>query len=239
MNREGISLGWNCSAAQEALLMGLRKNKSDGYNTCPFDMMISNYIGICECIKDDFKHFCDPKYLELRPAPKMTGHIPNQKDDELWVYNTYYNFVFNHESPYHGNLYLNETWSSPHHFVENNFKNFIERYNKRIESFRNYLNGNNFIDFVLVRYNSVPNELENIIKEKNPNLKFKIHTISRFTNNNIGHLYNCTVDGGISYEMDYLEYMGINQNNNPMEIKRYLSDFNDVIGDINENITII
>jgi len=39
--------------------------------------------------------------------------------------------------------------------------------------------------------------------------------------------------------MDYLEYMGINQNNNPMEIKRYLSDFNNLIGDINENITII
>jgi len=122
---------------------------------------------------------------------------------------------------------------------ENDFKNFIERYSKRIESFRNYLNGNNFIDFVLVRYNSVPYELENIIKEKYPNLKFKIHTISRFTNNNIGHLYNCTIDGGVSYEMDYLEYMGINQNNNPMEIKRYLSDFNNLIGDINGNITII
>ena len=56
MKREGISLGWNCSAAQEGLYLGLRKGKSDGYNTCPFDMMISNYIGLCECIKDDFKY---------------------------------------------------------------------------------------------------------------------------------------------------------------------------------------
>ena len=239
MNREGISLGWNCSAAQEGLSLGLRKNKSNGYNTCPFDMMISNYIGLCKCIEDDFKYFCDPNYLELRSAPKMTEHIPNQKDDEQWVYNTYYNFVFNHESPYHGNLYLNETWSSPFHFVNNNFENFIKRYNTRIENFRNYLNNDNFIDFILVRYNSVPYELENIIKEKHPNLKFKIHTISRFTNNNIGHLYNCTVDGGINYEKHYLDYMGINEKSHPSEIERYNMDFNNLIGDINENIRIV
>lgn len=239
MNREGISLGWNCSAAQEGLFLELRKNKSNGYNTGPFDMMISNYIGLCKCIEDDFKYFCDPNYLELRPAPKMSKHIPNQKDDELWVYNTYYNFVFNQESPYHGNLYLNETWSSPFHFVENNFENFIKRYNKRIDNFRNYLNGDNFIDFILVRYNSVPYELENVLKEKYPHLKFKIHTISRFTNNNIGHLYHCTIDGGISYETDYLKYMGITEETHPTEIDRYIVDFNGLVGDINKNIKII
>jgi hypothetical protein len=31
MGREGISLGWNCSAAQEGLSLELRKNKSHGY----------------------------------------------------------------------------------------------------------------------------------------------------------------------------------------------------------------
>ena len=67
MNSEGISLGWNCSAAQEGLVLNLRKNKNHGYNTCPFDMMITNYIGLCKCIEDDFKYFCDPNYLELRP----------------------------------------------------------------------------------------------------------------------------------------------------------------------------
>lgn len=71
MKREGISLGWNCSAAQDALTMGLRNTKNNGYNTCPFDMMITNYIGVCQCIEDDFKYFCDPNYLELRPAPDM------------------------------------------------------------------------------------------------------------------------------------------------------------------------
>jgi len=239
MKREGISLGWNCSAAQEGLSLGLRKGKSDGYNTCPFDMMISNYIGLCECIKDDFKYFCNPNYLELRPAPKMSNHIPNQKDDEQWIYNTYYNFVFNHESPYHGNLHLNEMWTSPYHFVENNFENFIKRYLTRIDNFRNYLNSDNFIDFILARYNSIPYELENTIKEKYPNLMFKIHTVSRFTNNNIGHLHNCTIDGGIKYEIDYLEYMGINKINNPLEIQRYYDEFNNLTGDINNNIKII
>lgn len=239
MNREGISLGWNCSSAQEGLSLGIRKNKINGYSTCPFDMMISNYIGLCKCIEDDFKYFCDPNYLELRPAPEMSKHIPNQKDGEQWVYNTYYNFVFNHESPYHGNLYLNETWSGPFHFVDNNFDNFIKRYTKRIEDFRNYLNGNNFIDFILVRYNSVPFELEKIIKTKHPNLKFKIHTISNFTNNNIGHLFNCTINGGVEYEIDYLNYMGITEEKYPDEIKRYKIEHNTQSGDVNENIRIV
>lgn len=239
MNREGISLGWNCSAAQEGLALGLRKTKSNGYETCPFDMMISNYVGLCKCIEDDFKYFCDPNYLELRDAPEMGKHIPNQKDGEKWVYNTYYNFVFNHESPYHGNLYQNERWSGPFHFVENNFENFIKRYTKRIDSFRKYLNGDNIIDFILVRYNSVPNELVSILKEKHPNLKFKIHTISRFTKNNIGHLHKCTIDGGIDYETDYLKYMGITEETHLSELERYKSDFNNLIGEINENIEII
>jgi hypothetical protein len=120
--REGISLGWNCSAAQDGLKLGIRKNKENGYKTCPFDMMISNYIGLCKCIEDDFKYFYDVNYLELRPCPIMSGYIPNQKDDEKWVYNSYYCFYFNHESPFHGNLYLNERWTSPYHFVENNFE---------------------------------------------------------------------------------------------------------------------
>ena len=130
MKVEGISLGWNCSGAIDGVKLGLRKTKENGYNTCPFDMMISNYIGLIECLKDDFKYFCDPNYLELRKAPKMSLHIPNQNDEEMWVYNTRYNFAFNHEAPGHGNLFLSEKWiGGIDHFVENNFENFIIRYN--------------------------------------------------------------------------------------------------------------
>lgn len=239
MKREGISLGWNCSAAQDALTMGLRNTKNNGYNTCPFDMMITNYVGVCECIEDDFKYFCDPNYLELRPAPDMKNHIPNQKNGEMWVYNTYYNFVFNHESPYHGNLYLNEMWSSPNHFVENNFEKFIERYTNRINNFRNYLNTCDFIDFVLVRYNSIPVILSEILKRKYPDLKFKIHCVCDYTQNNIGHLYDTSKCGAINYEIHYLNYMNITEETNQNELTRLKSDFNVKLGEINENIVMI
>jgi len=220
MNTVGISLGWNCSAAQDGIRLGLRNVKSDGYKTCPFDMMISNYIGMCKCIEDDFKYFCDPDYLELRDAPDMMNHFPNQKGGEQWIYNTYYNFVFNHESPYHGNLYLNEKWNGPFHFVDDNFKNFIKRYGDRINAFREYLKNAEVINFILWRYNAVPYDLEKIIKERHPNLKFKINSIVDFGPHTLNSLINKNVSAAKLQEIDYLKYMGIIDS----EYERYYSD---------------
>ena len=125
----GISLGWRCEAAQIALNNGIRTSRVDGYKTCPFDLMVSNYQGVIECIKDDFKYFLDPKYLSLVRAPQVNSHLYEyQNDDEFWIYNTYYNFGFNHESPGHSNLYIDENWEfGINHFVDNDFERFIER----------------------------------------------------------------------------------------------------------------
>lgn len=163
----GISLGNVCNSAQWGVRKNFRKRKEEGYNTCPFDLMVSNYKGIVKCIKEDFKYFCDTNYLVL-------------KNNDL--YNTYYNFNFNHESPYHGNLYLTENWpEGPNHFVNNNYLHFIERYNNRIQSFRNYLNDpNNTIIFIIeFAYDKCPDdnnliELKDVLQEKYPNLKYKI-----------------------------------------------------------------
>jgi hypothetical protein len=239
MNIEGISLGWNCSPAQIGVKFGLRNIKNNGYKTCPFDMMISNYIGLCKCIEDDFKYFCDLNYLELRPAPKMQTHIPNQDDNQMWVYNTYYNFTFNHESPFHGNLHLTEHWTGPYHFVENNFENFIKRYTDRISNFRNYLNSCDYINFILVRYNSIPYELVQILKLKYPNLKFKINTVIDFNNDTIGCLINKNYDGSRLYEMDYLRYMCIDEKQYPQEYSRYNTIPTYENSEINENIKLI
>ena len=70
MGEEGISLGWNCDSASVGVSTGLRKTKQNGYKTCPFDEMITNYKGIIECIKDDFEFLCDIKYLKLIKIPK-------------------------------------------------------------------------------------------------------------------------------------------------------------------------
>jgi len=224
MKTEGISLGWNCSAAQDGLKLGLRNTKSNGYKTCPFDMMITNYVGMCKCIEDDFKYFCDPNYLELRKAPKMSPHIPNQKDDEMWVFNSYYNFYFNHESPYHGNLYLNEQWSGPNHFVNNNFEKFVERYERRINNFRGYMTGLELVNFIVWRYNAIPYELVDIIKEKYPNLNFKVNTIIDFGRHTVDCLITNTPEASKEYEMDYLRYMNITENEYPEEFSRYRNE---------------
>lgn len=60
-----ISLGWNCNSAIRAKELGLRASKVGGYNTCPFDIMNSNYEGIIKCLDDDFKYFLDTDYLTL------------------------------------------------------------------------------------------------------------------------------------------------------------------------------
>jgi hypothetical protein len=185
--------------------------------------MVSNYNGICQCIEDDFKYFCDVNYLKLREAPKMSKHIPNQNDDEMWIYNTYYNFAFNHESPYHGSLYVGENWTGPLHFVNDNFKNFISRYTARINNFRNYLNGNYSLNFVTSRYNASPIELFNIIKHKHPNLQFKIYNIVNFGNENKNCLYNASIEGAKQFEIDYLKYMNVDESSK--EYERYLTEF--------------
>ncbi len=168
----GISLGDVCYAAEWAVENGLRKRKQDGYKTCPFDLMVSNYTGVIKCIEDDFKYFCDTNYLQL--------------NDNI-IYNTYYNFGFNHESPYHCDIYLHENWpEGANHFVNNNYLHFIQRYNRRIQSFRNYLNDpDNCITFIIYfGYDGTPKdrkllELREALSIKYPNLKYKIKILEK------------------------------------------------------------
>ena len=167
MPKIAISLGKNCSPAVWGVKNGLRKTKADGYNTCPFDLMVSNYKGVVECIKDDFKYFCDSKYLKSNS-----------------VLNTYYGFGFNHEDGTHKQLWLKEKWpGGKDHFIANDFKNFKERYNTRIQSFRNYLNDkNNYIIFLILLKDEEKKdknfkELKDVLKLKYPNLKYEIKII--------------------------------------------------------------
>ena len=79
--------------------------------------MVSNYNGIVECIKTDFLDFTNPDYL-------LFTHV---------IVNTKYNFGFNHESPGHADLYIIQAWpEGTNHFINNNFRNFINLYNNRI-----------------------------------------------------------------------------------------------------------
>lgn len=175
----GISLGCNCEAAVYGVNNNLRETRRNGYNTCVFDEMISNYEGIIECISNDFAGFCDVENLELidvktdYPLPPYWSYIINEK----WIYNKKYRFLFNHESPGHANLYIRENWSSINHFIENDYKKFIERYQRRIQNFRDYINSGNFINFIINKFDSNTYELEKILYQKYPFLNFKINHI--------------------------------------------------------------
>ena len=168
---ESISLGWNCESASKGVSLGIRKTRENGYKTCPFDECITNYEGILLCIKEDFKYFCDLNYLKLIPAKFSTGGIIK---DELLIYNIRYNFIFNHESPEHGNLYIKQNWQGgKNHYIDNNFFLFIERYTRRINNFREYIN-NYKITFIIGKVDNDFSKLNEIIKIKYPNLKFNI-----------------------------------------------------------------
>jgi hypothetical protein len=179
MNKVGISLGWDCDPAAKAVKAGVRKTKAQGYKTCPFDIGISNYEGLIKCLKEDFKFFCDTNYLKLFHAP--CDIPPSLCKNERLIYNTRYNFIFNHESPDHGgcgtgDLWKKEKWpGGSDHYIANNFKEFIIRYSNRINNFREYLNGDNYIIFYITKLDSDVSELKKVIEEKYPNLKFDIH----------------------------------------------------------------
>jgi hypothetical protein len=155
----GISLGYNCHSATHGKCTGIRKSKSQGYKTCPFDEMNTNYEGLILCLKEDFKYFCDPAYLIVKKFPSDDPYYPN----EYIICNTRYGFIFNHESPGHANLYELEKWSGGiGHFVDNNYEKFIERYRRRIDNFREYISVSNFVTFLITSPERSFNELSDI-----------------------------------------------------------------------------
>ena len=180
MNCVGISLGMTCDSAIIGVVDKIRAKKEDGYNTCPFDLMLTNYPGIIQCIEDDFKSFLDLDYIEMKRFYLNIPGYPIQ--DEPLIYNRKYKFWFNHESPGHANLYIKEKWENgTNHYVMNNYEKFIERYTNRINNFRNYLSSGKSIKFVLNRYKTMTcgdiTLLNNVIKHKYPSLNYSFEFI--------------------------------------------------------------
>lgn len=175
MNNIGISLGDNCNPAMFGVKNNYRSTKQDGYNTCVFDLMVSNYTGVVKCILEDFNNFTDVNYLKF---------IENDDVNKNIIINTYYHFCFNHETPGHADLYLTENWpEGTNHFINNNYAHFIERYNKRINNFKKYLEDDaNFISFIIeFKHQENPQndckDLRDALSLKYPNLQYKIIVI--------------------------------------------------------------
>lgn len=149
-----VSFGWNCNGAiYRKNVLGL--SKESGYKTLPFDIAATSYDGLCNCLEDDFNHFFD----DLRIA-----------EDNVIM--NYYGMWFNHESPI-----LQSTFPK-NHFIVDNYKNFKERYNKRIQNFYDYINQaiekERVITFICMNPSTNFTRLDNIISQKFPKLKYNI-----------------------------------------------------------------
>jgi len=168
----GISLGHNCRSAIMGVGEGLRDIKADGYRTCPFDEMNCSYEGMVECIKDDFKYFTDPFYLQLVAHPLSCSYYPG----ETLLYNAQYGFIFNHESPGHADLYLTQMWpGGKSHYIDNSFEHFRERYDRRIEHFRAYCAAGGIVTLLI---SSQPRSFDGLLRvlwARYPMTEFKVH----------------------------------------------------------------
>jgi len=177
MCEECISLGWKCHSAIVGSSIGLRKTKQNGYKTCPFDEMITNYKGIIDCLKDDFEYLCDIKYLELIKIPSESKWLNTNGDGDVMIYNNKYKFIFNHESPGHSNLFITQKWTKGiNHYILNDYEEFINRYKRRIQNIKDLLNSKNNVTFILTRPNTEfcdISELNEVIINKYPFLNFK------------------------------------------------------------------
>jgi hypothetical protein len=198
MDKIPISLGFLCESAIHRKYF-YNISKENEYLTCPFDIMMSNYKGVIECIKNDFIDFCNPDYIELKKI--------YNKDNELWIYNKKYNFLFNHESPGHANIYIEENWPEGiNHFVNNNFENFVMKYQKKINNFINYLNSGKHIIFMIYRYNNTLenlSELDNVIKTKYPNLSYEFDLLQ---DNDYERIYRYQLAMNIDDNNEYSEF---------------------------------
>lgn len=168
----GISLGHNCRSAVMGVGEGRRDTKANGYMTCPFDEMNCSYERMVKCIKDDFKYFTDPFYLQLVTHPFSCTYYPG----ETLLYNTRYGFIFNHESPGHADLYLTQAWpGGKTHYIDNSFERFRERYDRRIEQFRTYCSRGGVVTLLISSMPRVFDDLLKVLTTRYPMTEFNIH----------------------------------------------------------------
>jgi hypothetical protein len=224
-----ISLGF-LSDSRIHITSKYNLSKEQGYLTCPFDLMMTNYKGVIDCINDDFKDFCNLNYIEIKRMPGI---------EEDWIYHRKYNFLFNHESPGHANLYIHQNWSSGiNHFINNSYENFITIYQNKIKNFRNYLNSGKHIIFILHRYNNNIddlNELSDTIRNKYPKLSFEFELLQ---DHDFERIYCHQLMMGISDDNMYNESNRFNMTHRFFYLhKDYNSTIFKIFDDNNLNLT--
>lgn len=138
-----VSLGYNCDP-RIYIKQTLKISKSLGYETCPFDLCITSFDSLYNCIKTDFQYFFDN--LNTIPGCNADGDRSKCGVGGMNITNTY-NIIFNHEGSTHSHLF-NVGKNDDDYFIRNNFYEFKKRYTQRINNFNNYIKNYDNITFI-------------------------------------------------------------------------------------------
>ena len=164
-----ISLGNNCDPRMY-IKNKLGITKLNGYKSCPFDLCITPLKSLYQCIETDFNFFFDD--LKLIPWGCAAGRSKNDLENKNAIMNKY-NIIFNHEGSGHSHLFATGK-NDDLYYSRNDFEKFKERYISRINNFKNYINENNNIIFIIKHNINEDDDTYNLITLTNL-LKTKYH----------------------------------------------------------------
>tara|TARA_B100000900_G_C20368485_1_gene629387 strand:- start:276 stop:566 length:291 start_codon:yes stop_codon:yes gene_type:complete len=86
--------------------------------SCPFDLCISSYESVYNCLLTDFKSFF--KNLELINGPNADGNRQHAGPGLKNIKNAY-NIIFNHEGSTHSHIFKDGT-NDDDYYIRNDFK---------------------------------------------------------------------------------------------------------------------
>jgi len=170
-----ISLGENCTPRIK-LKHEYGLSKQGGYKSCPFDLCITPFESLCKILENNFDTFFDNlkiiKWGDAEGDRSLAGPGKTAISNEAGM-------VFNHEGGGHSHLFRIGK-NDDEFYSRDDFKEFKNKYSKRIENFKSNLKSSNKIIFLYADkdpLNSTFNveKVEKIIKEKygSINIEFK------------------------------------------------------------------
>jgi hypothetical protein len=138
-----ISLGCYCYPRvymKEKLNLTYKNN----YKSCPFDLCVTPYTSLYDCLKTDFKYFFDDLHLAVGCNAPGNRTLCGEGGKDI---KNYYGMIFNHEGSTHSHLF-NEGKNDDEFYIRNDFYEFKKRYKRRINNFLEYIDKHDNIIFV-------------------------------------------------------------------------------------------
>lgn len=173
-----ISLGVDCLPRAMSTKFNFKRTKKQNELTYPFDLAWHDYETTCRLIQNDFDEYTNPLKLYVN----SNGHIAHRD----------YTIVFNHESDSAEKLL---------EFARDDFFKFRERYDRRVNDFKNVMSTTTEHVVFLLHYKKYPVELVDTIKERYPQLQFTILTI------NCPYVHESYLDQPTNVEIDNDNYL--------------------------------